>query len=124
MVDVLSLLNFLVKPSLLTPIRLSCVTFVYFELDYQVYPSLVAILGYPLLFMCHAASLLSAALFVIWLEKISPNTPSLNDKIDSGNTHLQDLARWWRTSKGVDIPKISQFYWALFEIMRFLCFSL
>jgi len=31
----------------------------------KVYPSLVAILGYPLLFMCHAASLLSAALFVI-----------------------------------------------------------
>ena len=49
-------------------------------------------------------------------------TPSLNDKIDSGKTHLQDLARWWRTSKGVDIPKISQFYWALFEKTRFLCF--
>ena len=25
-------------------------------------------------------------------------TPSLNEKIDSGNSHLQDLARW-RTSK-------------------------
>ena len=25
--------------------------------------------------------------------------PPLNEKIDSGNTHLQDLARWWRTSK-------------------------
>ena len=37
--------------------------------------------------------------------------PPLNEKIDSGNTHLQDLARWCRTSKGVDIPKISQFYW-------------
>ena len=51
--------------------RLSCVTFVilHFEFDSQVYPSLVAILGYPLLFMCHAASLLSAALFVIWLDK-------------------------------------------------------
>ena len=71
MVDLLSLLDFLVKPSLLTPIRLSCVTFVIciLHFDYQVYPSLVAILGYPLLFMCHAASLLSAALFVIWLEK-------------------------------------------------------
>ena len=50
------------------------------------------------------------------------HTPSLNDKIDSGKSHLQDLARWWRTSKGVDIPKISQFYWALFEKTRFLCF--
>ena len=49
-------------------------------------------------------------------------TPSLNDKIDSEKSHLQDLARWWRTSKGVDIPKISQFYWALFEKTRFLCF--
>ena len=49
-------------------------------------------------------------------------TPRLNEKIDSGKTHLQDLARWWRTSKGVDIPKISQFYWALFEKTRFLCF--
>ena len=28
----------------------------------------------------------------------------------------------WRTSQGVDIPKISQFYWALFEKTRFLCF--
>ena len=75
MVDPLSLLDFLVKPSLLTPIRLSCVTFEisHFEFYSQVYPSLVAILGYPLLFMCHAASLLSAALFVIWLEKISLN---------------------------------------------------
>ena len=36
-------------------------------------------------------------------------TPRLNEKIDSGKTHLQDLARWWRTSQGVDIPKISQF---------------
>ena len=50
------------------------------------------------------------------------HTPRLNEKTDSGKTHLQDLARWWRTSKGVDIPKISQFYWALFEKMRFLCF--
>ena len=50
------------------------------------------------------------------------DTPSLNEKIDSGKSHLQDLARWWRTSKGVDIPKISQFYWALFEKTRFLCF--
>ena len=49
-------------------------------------------------------------------------TPSLNKKMDSGNSYLQDLARWWRTSKGVDIPKISQFYWALFEKMRFWCF--
>ena len=32
----------------------------------QVYPSLVASMGYPLLFLGHAASLLSAALFVIW----------------------------------------------------------
>merc|ERR1719237_130285 len=31
----------------------------------KVYPSLVASLGYPLLFLGHAASLLSAALFVI-----------------------------------------------------------
>ena len=49
-------------------------------------------------------------------------TPPLNEKIDSGNTHLQDLARWWRTSKGLHIPKISQFYWGLFEKTRFLCF--
>ena len=49
-------------------------------------------------------------------------TPSLNDKIDSGNTHLQDLARWWRTSKGFHIPKISQFYWGLFEKTRFFMF--
>ena len=49
-------------------------------------------------------------------------TPCLNEKIDSGKSHLQDLARWWRTSQGVDIPKISQFYWALFEKTRFLCF--
>ena len=54
----------------------------------------------------------------------SPPPPSLNEKINSGNTHLQDLARWWRTSKGVHIPKVSQFYWHLFEKMRFLCFSL
>jgi len=31
----------------------------------KVYPSLVSSLGYPLLFICHAASLISAALFVI-----------------------------------------------------------
>ena len=49
-------------------------------------------------------------------------TPYLNEKIDSGNTHLQDLAQWWRTSQGVDIPKISQFYWGLFEKTRFLWF--
>ena len=49
-------------------------------------------------------------------------TPRLNEKIDSGKTHLQDLAQWWRTSQGVDIPKISQFYWGLFEKTRFLCF--
>ena len=49
-------------------------------------------------------------------------TPRLNEKIDSGKTHLQDLARWWRTSQGVDIPKISQFYWGLFEKAHFLCF--
>ena len=52
----------------------------------------------------------------------SIHTPRLNDKTDSGKIHLQDLARWWRTSKGVDIPKISQFYWGLFEKTRFLCF--
>ena len=50
------------------------------------------------------------------------HTPRLNEKIDSGKSHLQDLAQWWRTSQGVDIPKISQFYWALFEKTRFLCF--
>ena len=50
------------------------------------------------------------------------DTPRLNEKTDSGKTHLQDLARWWRTSQRVDIPKISQFYWALFEKTRFLCF--
>ena len=50
------------------------------------------------------------------------HTPCLNEKIDSGKSHLQDLARWWRTSQGVDIPKISQFYWALFEKTRFLRF--
>ena len=49
-------------------------------------------------------------------------TPRLNDKTDSGKTHLQDLARWLRTSQRVDIPKISQFYWGLFEKTRFLCF--
>merc|ERR1712155_219386 len=49
-------------------------------------------------------------------------TPFLNEKIDSGNTHLQDLAQWWRTSQGVDIPKISQFYWGLFEKTRFFVF--
>ena len=48
--------------------------------------------------------------------------PRLNDKTDSGKTHLQDLARGLRTSQRVDIPKISQFYWALFEKTRFLCF--
>ena len=55
------------------------------------------------------------------LTKVS-RTPPLNEKIDSGNTHLQDLAQWWRTSKGLHIPKISQFYWGLFEKTRFLCF--
>ena len=50
------------------------------------------------------------------------DTPRLNDKTDSGKTHLQDLARWLRTSQRVDIPKISQFYWGLFEKTRFLCF--
>ena len=49
-------------------------------------------------------------------------TPRLNEKTDSGKSHLQDLARWWRTSQRVDIQKISQFYWALFEKTRFLCF--
>ena len=49
-------------------------------------------------------------------------TPRLNEKTDSGTSHLQDLARWWRTSQRVDIQKISQFYWALFEKTRFLCF--
>ena len=49
-------------------------------------------------------------------------TPRLNDKTDSGKSHLQDLARWLRTSQRVDIQKISQFYWALFEKTRFLCF--
>merc|ERR1711978_420988 len=49
-------------------------------------------------------------------------TPRLNEKTDSGKTHLQDLARWWRTSQRVDIQKISQFYWGLFENTRFLCF--
>ena len=49
-------------------------------------------------------------------------TPCLNEKIDSGKSHLQDLARWWWTSQGVDIQKISQFYWGLFEKTRFLCF--
>ena len=52
------------------------------------------------------------------------DTPSLNEKIDSGKSHLQDLARRWRTSKGVDIPKISQFYWALFEKTRFYIIKL
>ena len=56
------------------------------------------------------------------LGKVVVHTPCLNEKIDSGKTHLQDLAQWWRTSQGVDIPKISQFYWALFEKTRFLCF--
>ena len=58
----------------------------------------------------------------ICTPKLPYLTPSLNDKTDSGKSHLQDLARWWRTSQGVDIPKISQFYWALFEKTRFLCF--
>ena len=49
-------------------------------------------------------------------------TPRLNEKTDSGKSHLQDLARWLRTSQRVDIQKISQFYWALFEKTRFLCF--
>merc|ERR1711873_137061 len=35
---------------------------------------------------------------------------------------MGDLARWWGTSKGVDIPKISQLYWALFEKTRFFVF--
>ena len=48
-------------------------------------------------------------------------TPRLNEKTDSGKTHLQGLARRGRTSQRVDIPKISQFYWALFEKTRFLC---
>ena len=51
-----------------------------------------------------------------------PVTPSLNEKIDSGNSHLQDLARWWRTSKGVHIPKISQFNRGLFGKTRFFVF--
>merc|ERR1712020_807185 len=50
------------------------------------------------------------------------HTPRLNDKTDLGKSHLQDLARWLRTSQRVDIPKISQFYWAFFEKTRFLCF--
>ena len=62
----------------------------------------------------------------IWFSCVKawgcPLTPPLNEKIDSGNSHLQDLARWWRTSKGVHIPKISQFYWGLFEKMRFFVF--
>ena len=49
-------------------------------------------------------------------------TPCFNEKINSGKSHLQDLAQWWRTSQGVYIPKISQFYWGLFEKTRFLCF--
>ena len=48
-----------------------------------------------------------AAKFYQIMSVIHGHTPSLNDKIDSGKSHLQDLARWWRTSKGVDIPKIS-----------------
>ena len=62
---------------------------------------------------------------VVFTVSSLPNvqsTPSLNDKIDSGKSHLQDLARWLRTSQRVDIPKISQFYWALFEKTRFLYF--
>ena len=55
-------------------------------------------------------------------HRAAPHTPRLSEKTDSGKTHLQDLARWWRTSQRVDIPKISQFYWALFEKTRFLCF--
>ena len=31
------------------------------------------------------------------------HTPCLNEKIDSGKSHLQDLARWWRTAKGFDV---------------------
>ena len=58
----------------------------------------------------------------IKLSDRRPITPRLNDKTDSGKTHLQDLARWWRTSQRVDIQKISQFYWGLFEKTRFLCF--
>ena len=61
------------------------------------------------------------ALISSWLTAFR-FTPCLNEKIDSGKSHLQDLAQWWRTSQGVDIPKISQFYWGLFEKTRFLCF--
>ena len=57
-----------------------------------------------------------------WERGVMGDTPRLNDKTDSGKTHLQDLAQWLRTSQRVDIPKISQFYWALFEKTRFLCF--
>ena len=58
----------------------------------------------------------------IFATVVALDTPRLNDKTDLGKTHLQDLARWLRTSQRVDIPKISQFYWALFEKTRFLCF--
>ena len=57
-----------------------------------------------------------------WEFHVQLSTPCLNEKIDSGKSHLQDLARWWRTSQRVVIPTISQFYWALFEKTRFLCF--
>ena len=62
-----------------------------------------------------------------WVDHVRPYytlspPPSLNKKIDSGNTHLQDLAQWWRTSKGLHIPKISQLFWRFSEKTRFLCF--
>ena len=60
----------------------------------------------------------------IFSAKGAPSTPHLNEKTDSGKSHLQDLAQCWRPSKGVDIPKISQFYWTLFEKTRFLCFCI
>ena len=48
--------------------------------------------------------------------------PVLKRQDRLGKEPLQDLAQWWRTSQGVDIPKISQFYWALFEKTRFFVF--
>ena len=46
-------------------------------------------------------------------QKSGQSTLPLNEKIDSGNTHLQD------------IPKIRQFYWHLSEQTRFfLCFHI
>ena len=67
-------------------------------------------------FFCIGLALHMATHFMAML------TPRLNEKTDSGKTHLQDLARWLRTSQRVDIQKISQFYWGLFEKTRFLCF--